>query len=257
LKKLKKQYALVKRELKMIFSYKGLLVTSILSPLSYFLLFAYTFSVNFSEIIYKGKSISYLNFLFLGIIAMQAFNQFGLSIIKTSNDKRFGMIRMLFTTDITTADYFVSKVIGSFIIVFLQLILLLIGYFLIDNSIKISILQFVFILAIMFLGTTFWNLTGSLLGLYCSGEDVRDILTGLLSLPILFASSVFYNVGNLPKVLKKISQYNPLSFIVDIMRDYIILNSIRTDLICILGGLILFLILFISFFADSFLKKLR
>jgi len=241
----------------MILSYKGLLVTSILSPLAYFLLFSYNFSTNFSQIEYGGHVISYLNFLFIGIIAMQSFNQFGMSIIKTSNDKRFGMVRMLFSTNITTADYFFAKVIGSIIIVTLQILLLFIGGIIIANTITFTIPQILILLSAVILGTTFWNLSGSIIGLYSKAEDVRDMITGLLSLPLLFASSVFYNVDNLPSVLKIIAKNNPLSFIADIIRDFFVLSIIRIDLLAILLLMIALQICFIIFFADSFLKRLQ
>lgn len=236
---IKKYYYLIYREIKMMTTYKSLLLTIILTPSVYLLLFSLSLSSNIKYIYYLGKQLPYLTFIIPGMLSMQSFSQESFCLMKTSNDKRFGMIRMLLTNDISIYQYFISRILGSFLIVIFQCILvILIGIIVFKIHYFISLINILLIIFLIFVATYFWSMIGLLLGIISKNESTRDVLQTVIPLPILFASSIFYDINKAPCIIKIISKINPLSIFCDTLRDIMCLNIVNYIKIIILIFLI-------------------
>ena len=102
------------------------------------------------------------------------------------------------------------------------------------------------------LGTTTWLCLGVSLALKIKRDDTREILVMLLSMPLTFSSSMYYDISKAPTWIKSISIINPLTYTCDIARNAYLSKSINLDSHKII---ILFIMAVISIGLTIFLSR--
>ncbi|WP_461863473.1 ABC transporter permease [Thermococcus sp.] len=217
-------YGFIYREISLKKEAIGGFISQFLTPLMYFLFFAFSLSrtVNFE---YHGKTISYLLYVLPGIIAIQIFYSYPVVSSTTFNDVRFGIIRTSLLGGGTLSGYILAKIlVESSVVILVSLFLVLIGILFINLSISLATLfQFIIYLII---STMFWISVGIVTGVKIRGELTRNMIFALLNLPIIFTSPVFYLEGSAPAWIQILGKINPLTYHVVGLRGILLLGNI-------------------------------
>ena len=215
---MKRVYPLILRDLKKILRWKPYALGLLIQPAAYLVIFAVAMHGNVRSISLYGKEASYLAFLIPGLIALQTFTLFTTQVSFCANDKRWGLFKAFMLTGIRPWEYILAQALNQALIVTVQgLFIMLIGYALSKHALA-SPVDYVILLAITILAVVFWTSLGISVGLRVESEEKRDLLWILLNLPVMFTSSVFYDVKKAAAWIAYLSYFNPLTYTSDIMR---------------------------------------
>lgn len=213
---------LLRREFYKVHRFRSTLLSHIIAPLSYLILFAMGFTSAFHEFYYHGKKMLYITFLIPGLISYQIYMQFFHTYITTSNDMRFGVLKLLILGGINLNSLSMAKFILSLFFIFFQSLLFFSYYFIFIHEINFSffiLLKLLFAIIILLIP---WILLGVSIGIKIRKEEYRDVLYTLFHFPIVFSSSIFYDPQMAPKWIFWISKINPLTYTTDILRGIFI-----------------------------------
>jgi ABC-2 type transport system permease protein len=131
--------------------------------------------------------------------------------------KKRGILRRLWVTPIRPDDFIVAQVITRVIVLMLQIgIMVGVGVLFLDLHFvgNIASLMFVGLLgAVVFLSFGF-----ALAGISASEDQVAPI-ANVVSLPMLLLSGIFFSRTNLPGFVHTITDFLPLTYLADGMRN--------------------------------------
>ncbi|EQD51013.1 membrane protein containing ABC-2 type transporter domain protein, partial [mine drainage metagenome] len=126
--------------------------------------------------------------------------------------------RVILTTRARFSDYLAAKIIVEYSFVLVQATLIvLIAYGLVGPFAGLRILWWG--LPILFLSTSTWVSVGSLFGFAFPQEHYRSAFIGLLSLPLTFASTIFYSLSGTPIWIQALASVNPITYATDALRS--------------------------------------
>lgn len=181
-----------------------------IEPTLYLVLFGAGFTNLIGKQMINGHPITYMQFLFAGLVAMQSFGVFSFAIFRSSNDVKWGMYRLFVLTGTTPLDYMLAMGLISWLFVLAQWLLLIIAaMFIIGGSVIVPGVIMVFV---SLPGVLFWSSLGVLIGVLVHDYGTRDLLSSVVSLPIIFSSTALYNLDSAPAFLRFLSTLNPLTY---------------------------------------------
>jgi len=219
-----KLYGFVYREVSLKKEAIGGFISQFITPLMYFLFFAFSLSktVNFE---YHGRTINYLLYVLPGIIAIQIFYSYPVVSSTTFNDVRFGTIRTSLLGGGTLRGYILAKIlVESSVVILVSLFLAFIGVLFLNLPLSLTtLLQFIIYLVI---STMFWISVGIVTGVKIRGELTRNMIFALLNLPIIFTAPVFYLEGSAPPWIQILGKINPLTYHVVGLRGILLLGKV-------------------------------
>lgn len=203
-------YAIWVREFKVFYREKSRIISSIISPLFWLLIFGTGLGASVSI-----KGAKYQVFLYPGIIIMTCLFTsmfYGVYIIW---DKRLDFLKGVLVAPLSRTSIFLGKVAGGVTDALLQAtILMLMGpFFKIYfgwNIIPIYIFLFILLFGLVSLGLTF----GSLL----ESPEAFGLINSMINFPLFFLSGALFPLNNLPPVLKIFTRIDPVTYGVDAVR---------------------------------------
>tara|TARA_B100001113_G_scaffold67014_1_gene51604 strand:+ start:1693 stop:2739 length:1047 start_codon:yes stop_codon:yes gene_type:complete len=163
-----------------------------------------------AEMNYQG----YKGFIVPGIAAMAIMQNGIFSVVFTLlSYKNQGVLKRLKAAPISPSHFIVGHLISRVSIIVLQtFILLLMGVFVLNVSIgQGSILAWINILFLSFLGGILFLAIGLAISSLAPNEDSAPALANLVTFPMLFLSGVFFPIDFLPKIISYISNLLPLT----------------------------------------------
>ncbi len=200
----------------------GLIVDLLVGPIVYFALFAAGVGGVISSAVNgdgnAGTSASdYLNFVVPGFLVLQGFNTFSRSIFRATIDRRWGLLalkRLLGTGGLAYVLAMMVVPIINFLAksVAITIIALILG-------VRMQPLPFLGAILLTCVLLTFWTTLAILITAWISNYEQRDIMMGLLILPMTFGAPVFYSLDTAPRYLQIIAFCNPLSYQVMAVRN--------------------------------------
>jgi ABC-2 type transport system permease protein len=166
-------------------------------------------------------------------------------------DKEKRVIALIITSKTSINSYFLGKILACIIITILKIgFLVMVSYFLIGMRIICKLHNLLLLISSVSLGTIIWFSLGFICGVFINREDIRDMLFSLLTFPLTFASSIYYNIGLAPTWIKTISMLNPLTYICNLMRKSFFLevcSLVDKDFLALLSfGIISFAFSYLS-----------
>lgn len=215
---MEKVLALASRDFKRIRLWKSYVLLLLIPPVAYLLFFSVAMSSSIQGITYGGKQLSYLAFVLPGLLAMQAFSQYPVQIAHSANDKRWGIFRALMTAGVRAFEYIWAQVINRMLVIFFQAMAILLVGGVLSRSFPITIHGYVMIFITLLVSGTLWTLLGIMMGVRIDSEEKRDALWVIFNLPVMFSSSVFYDIQRAPTYVVVLSHLNPLTYTADLMR---------------------------------------
>ena len=207
---------------------KGVLFVTIIQPVLWLLLFGVGLGSTFQE---AEGSVSYVNFLIPGIIALSILFTSLFASFNILLDKEFGLMKEILMAPTSRnqallgyslsglaknlAQAFAVLFIGIFLIVFSNDNTVLFeesdGVF----SLILWFLLFLFIIILFSFGFLFLSI--AIAARMTSHGGLQAVIT-LLTLPLFFASEALYPSTNFPVWLSAISKVNPLTYTVRILQ---------------------------------------
>ena len=192
-----------------------------------------------------ARDLGYIDFLMPGVIGM-AIMQLGLFSVAFSfvTMKREGVLRRLLATPLNPATLLSAQVVTRLIVVILQtLILTAIAVFLFGAEFAGNFLA---VLLAAGLGGAVFLALGFAVSGWARTEQQAAPLANIVSLPMMFLSGVFFSRDVLPGILQTVTDYLPLTFLVEAIRGMTVQgDSIITQWPNFLGMAVWFVIAFI------------
>ena len=192
-----------------------------------------------------ARDLGYIDFLMPGVIGM-AIMQLGLFSVAFSfvTMKREGVLRRLLATPLNPATLLSAQVVTRLIVVILQtLILAAIAVFIFGAEFAGNF--FAVLLAAGLGGAVFLALGFAVSG-WARTEQQAAPLANIVSLPMMFLSGVFFSRDVLPDILQTVTDYLPLTFLVEAIRGMTVQgDSIITQWPNFLGMAVWFVVAFI------------
>jgi ABC-2 type transport system permease protein len=190
----------------------------------------------------KGRKVTYVDFLVPGIIAMSAM-QTGLFSVAFAfvQLKQKGILRRLMATPMRVTDFLFAQVTTRLMMAALQTaVLLAVGLVLFHFHLAGNVPE---VLLLGILGAAIFIAIGFAISGISKNEETAAPLANLISLPMLFLSGVFFPRGTMPGWLQGITQYLPLTYVLDALRavavEGVSLWSVRADLLGIAVWMVL------------------
>ena len=169
----------------------------------------------------KSRRLDYVDFLVPGVIAMSIM-QMGLFSVTFAiiRYRQQGVLRRLRAAPIRPSHFLAGQVITRLMVSVLQTVVLLgTGVLLLGIEVRGSLA--VLILLAIIGGGLFISIGYAVSGFVKSEESAAPI-ANLIALPMMFLSGVFFSRDNLPAFLETITEYFPLTYLADGMRQVIV-----------------------------------
>ncbi len=185
----------------------------------------------------SSKNLNYIDFLIPGIVAMSIM-QMGIIGVAASivTFKEKGILRRLLATPIHPSKFLFSQIASRLIISLIQAgILISLGVIFFDLHIIGSYFALLFWII---LGGIIFLCIGFAISGFAKTPNVAMALSNIIMMPMMFLSGVFFPRDALPDLVHKITNYLPLTYFADAIRE--IMNNgtgileLRTELLGLL-----------------------
>lgn len=199
----------------------------------------------------EGITLSYLDFLVPGIIAMQIMsnNMNGVAGQIASWRER-GVLRRMQGTTLKASTFIAAQITARLILNSLQAILtILIGYFGFDVSIKGS---FLLLVLLVVLGTLTFMSIGFIIASLAKSPESAGPIAGFISFPLMFLGGVFFPINNMPEYLQPIIKTIPITHLSTAIRDVMNIGATLGDLVTEVGWLCVWMIISFLIAAKTF-----
>ena len=173
--------------------------------------------VTLTEEAVDARDLGYIDFLMPGVIGM-AIMQLGLFSVAFSfvTMKREGVLRRLLATPLDPNSLLVAQVITRLLVVLIQTVILAaVAVFLFGAEFAGNF--FAVMLAAAIGGAVFLAMGFAVSG-WARTEQQAAPLANIVSLPMMFLSGVFFSRDVLPAILQRITDFLPLTYLVEAIR---------------------------------------
>jgi ABC-2 type transport system permease protein len=190
----------------------------------------------------NGKDVTYVDFLVPGIMALSIMQtgifSVGFALVAM---KKTGILRRLMATPMHVMDFMAAQVGTRMIMAAAQVAILLavaLGFFHFHLAGNVLSLMLVAIL-----GSGIFIAIGFAIAGYAKSEDAVPALANIVVLPMMFLSGVFFGRSGMPDWLHTISDFLPLTYLTDAIRNIAVegtsLWGVRGQLLGILAWLVI------------------
>jgi len=224
-------YAIWERELRVFYREKSRIISSIISPLFWLIIFGSGLG---SSVSISGTN--YQVFIFPGIIVMSCLFTsmfYGVYVIW---DKKLDFLKGVMVAPLKRSSIFFGKVLGGVTDALLQatILFILAPFFKVHlgwNLILIYIFLFVLVFGLVSLGLIF----GSIL----ESPEGFGLINSMVTFPLFFLSGALFPLSNLPSWLTIFTRIDPVTYGVDAIR-YLMLGNGTFSLVLDMIFLLLF-----------------
>ncbi|MCX6724086.1 MAG: ABC transporter permease [Candidatus Staskawiczbacteria bacterium] len=206
-------YTLWVREVKKYFRSKSRIIGSLGQPI----LFLVALGFGLGPIFQKAGQGNYIEFLVPGIISMSILFLAIFSGISVIWDRQFGFLKETLVAPVPRWQIMLGRTLGGATVAVMQGIIVFVISFLVGFHMQnwgLVFMAIVFMAMIALLFTALGTAIASVL------EDMHgfQLIMNFLVMPIFFLSGALFPLSNLPKALKIIVMFDPLSYGVDGLR---------------------------------------
>ena len=235
---------------------KGFLIWQVIFPLIYIFVagFAYTSLIDFVPL--GNKMLDYPAYIASGMIGFNIMNSTLVSGIIIWNDRRHGMFEQILVGPFTRMHYILSNVYTIGIIGLISAALITaVGYPLFFRSIEFNFLTIPLLVFASIVGSILFGSIASIISTRLKSSEGFNVVINTVFLFFAFVSTAFYPAEGAPEPLSIAFYFNPLTYLVDVVRAGIFGNFSALLAIEMLVLAIISLILFVI--ATKLLVKLE
>jgi ABC-2 type transport system permease protein len=194
------------------------LASMLVSPLVYIFILGFAFGGAISNVVAGGISMSYILFLAPGIIVSQFLTGGVYAGASIWFDKRFGMFEQILVGPFTKTQYITSKILSVALqgLAMAFLVLLLASPLL--SGLSVNFLGILYIMAAWMFGSLLFGSLSIIVSTAVKTDEVLNVVFNIIMPPLLFLSSVFYPLENVPALIRALALANPLTYAADMFR---------------------------------------
>lgn len=208
-------YVLWLRQMKRFVRARSRLIANIIQPF-FFLMF---FGFGFSSIRFGGN-LSYIDFLAPGMITMSVVFSSMFAGVSVIWDRQFGFLKEVLVAPVSRIAIVIGQTLGGSTLAIVQgLIVLGISVLL---GVKINLLGILPALIFMVLIAFFAVSLGLTIASRLEDFHGFQLIMNLLVMPLIFLSSAFFPIQNVPSWMRIVMLSNPLTYAVDGLRGWLI-----------------------------------
>ena len=206
------------------------LVVSLVQPIIFLVLFTEVFGNVAGEAVSRGlgEGIGYETYLVPAIaiqVALAAAITSGVGLV---NDIENGMFEKVLVTPMNRTAVFVGKTASEVFRIAVQIVIILVLGSLLGADIATGALGTVGIVAVGVLFSLWFVAFSNALAILTRDQESTIIGANLLQFPLLFLSSAFLPLGELPGWIRTIALFNPVTYGVDAARSIMIDRDVMT-----------------------------
>lgn len=233
-------YVLMAREFKRFIRERSRLLSTVARPL----IWLFLVGGGMSRFVSPGEGLSYMQFIFPGIIGMTILFSSIFSSISIIWDKEFGFMKEILVAPVSRFSVVVGKALsGTLISTFQAAIILILFPFLGLEMNLLSVLTTIVVAALLAFCI---SSLGIVIATFYESFESFSVIMNFIVMPMFFLSGAMYPVNKLPKILRVISTCNPLTYGVDALKhsifgmDGMIDFSMFTDLLVLISSSVVF-----------------
>ncbi len=212
-------YTIWRRENIRFMRYKSRIVTSIITPLLWLLIFGTGLG---SAMKFGGIAGGYQTFIFPGIIGMTILFTSLFSGVSVIVDRQYGFLKEMFVAPISRSSIVFGKALGASTTAMIQgTIILLLAFIL---HIHLTVVGFIVAMVIMVIMSLGLVGIGLFISTFMDSMEGFNLIMNFVVLPMFFLSGALFPITSLPEWLKVAVYLDPLTYGVDALR-YAILNT--------------------------------
>lgn len=205
-------------EYRALMNNKQVIYSQLLTPILYYLFYSVGISSTFGDVEYRGYSVSFLKFSFIGIVGIIIFSQMNQSVYRIILDRKWGLLAFKYFKGVTPSVYIAGKMVFPVLNFILQIIILY-GLSLVMGE-YFTLVKFIEIISLSLLMMLFWYSLGTFISLKITSYRTRDMILNTFMMPIAFTSPTFFSFDNAPILIKTVSMLNPLTYQLNTLRDF-------------------------------------
>ncbi|MGD1836193.1 MAG: ABC transporter permease [Nitrososphaeraceae archaeon] len=201
---------------------KVFLIWQIIFPIVYIFIagFAYDSLISRDDIIIGNSFTSYTTYLALGMIGFNIMNSSTVSGSIIWNDRRNGMFQQILTMPFTRLQYTIGNILTIMLIgISSAFIIFLIGIPIIFDQVIVTAITIPYLIFALIIGSIFFGSVAIIIASNLRSNEGFNVIVNGVFLFFAFASSTFYPNHGIPEPLQMIFYVNPLTHVVDIIRE--------------------------------------
>jgi ABC-2 type transport system permease protein len=187
-------------------------------PIVYIFILGLTLNRVIGNVTVDGTTISYVQFLAVGVAFSQLMLGASYAGAMIFFDKRMGMFEQILAGPFKRYEYFTSKILsvilqgllGSFLVLIIASPLLI--------GLSLQPVGILYVLYSLVFASLFFGSLSLLISAYVKTDQALNVVFNSILPPITFVSSIFYPLEIMPDVIKAIALANPLTYAADIAR---------------------------------------
>ena len=196
----------------------GFVFWDLFVPLAYLVLFGLGFERMLeSSITLEGRAFSYTTFLVPGVLGMVTFSVAMNTSWGFFMDKDSGIFYELLTYPITRAQLLIGKISFNVLLAVIgSALAIALGDIALDASVRWDLLPLT--IAIVITATASWFFLFSVFAIQLARMDAFNTVLSASYILLMFFSSMFYPLTNLPGWFRILAYINPMTWQVDLLR---------------------------------------
>jgi ABC-2 type transport system permease protein len=204
------------------------LFTRVVQPVLWLVVFGEAFSR--LRAIPTGN-VDYLTFMTPGILAQSLMFIsifYGISIIW---ERDAGILQKFLVMPVPRASFITGKGLGAGVRALCQAVVIFVLALLLGVQLKWSLGGIVGSLLTVLVGSSFFSILSMLLAITVKTRERFMGIGQVLTMPLFFASNAIYPLAIMPDWLRAVAQVNPLSYVVDLLRGYLVNGNVPNALL--------------------------
>jgi ABC-2 type transport system permease protein len=216
-------YVIVAREFKKFIREKSRLLSTLARPV----LWLFLVGGGMSRLVSPDMGVSYIQFIFPGILGMTILFSSIFSSISIIWDKEFGFMKEILVAPVSRLSVVIGKALSGTLISTLQaFVILMLFPFL---GIKLGVMPVLYTVLAAILLSFCISTLGIIIATFYESFESFSVIMNFIIMPMFFLSGAMYPVQKLPGILRSVSILNPLTYGIDALKHTIFADTVIFD----------------------------
>lgn len=195
------------------------LIWQIIFPIIYIFVAGFAYTSLIDTVRFENISIDYPAFLATGMIGFNIMNSTLISGVIIWNDRRHGMFEQIMSGPFTRTHYILSNVVTIGIIGLVSAALIaFVGYPIFFENSEFTTLTIPLIIFASITGSVLFGSIASIISTRLRSSEGFNVTINTVFLFFAFVSTAFYPAKGAPEPLSTAFFFNPLTYVVDVIR---------------------------------------
>lgn len=198
---------------------KGFLIWQVIFPLIYIFVAGFAYTALINSVPFGNKTLDYPAYISSGMIGFNIMNSTLVSGIIIWNDRRHGMFEQILAGPFTRSQYILSNIYTIGIVGLISAALIAaVGYPLFFKSVEFNVLTIPLLVFASITGSILFGSIASIISTRLRSSEGFNVVINTVFLFFAFVSTAFYPAEGAPPVLSTAFYFNPLTYLVDVVR---------------------------------------